>query len=145
MTTSVSGPVFEARARSAARGCPGLLADKLEVPVLGLAVVARPRLAQLMDEATAHRVTLVTGPAGSGKTVACASWAAKSGATGRPVAWLTVDSGDRQPGRFWPYVAAALARAGALPPAAAEQLGPGQVAAGSEHGRPRPDRSAGQR
>ena len=104
-------------------GHSGLLDDKLDVPVLGLAVVSRPRLAGLMDQATAHRVTLVTGPAGSGKTVACASWAAAyRSATGHPAAWLTVDSGDRQPGRFWPYVAASLARAGSLSPAVAEQF-----------------------
>ena len=46
------------RGEAAARGDTGLLADKLAVPVLGLAVVARPRLAELMDQATAHRVTL---------------------------------------------------------------------------------------
>ena len=100
-----------------------MLDDKLDGPALGLAVVSRPRLAGLMDQATAHRVTLVTGPAGSGKTVACASWAtAYRSTTGHPAAWLTVDSGDRQPGRFWPYVAASLARAGSLAPAVAEQF-----------------------
>ncbi len=134
MTTSVSGPAFAAGARPAARGDTGLLADKLAVPVLGLAVVARPRLAELMDQATAHRVTLVTGPAGSGKTVACASWAAAhAAAAGRPVGWLTVDAGDREPARFWPYVAAALAGAGALPGVAAAKLGPG-FASAAQHG-----------
>jgi LuxR family transcriptional regulator, maltose regulon positive regulatory protein len=118
MTTSVSGLSVPA-----SRGRPGLLADKLEMPALGLAVVARPRLAGLVDQATVHRVTLVTGPAGAGKTVACASWAARHGAaTGRQAGWLTLDPGDREPARFWQYLAAALARAGALTAAEAGQL-----------------------
>src|SRR5579862_7097341 len=122
MTTSVSGPVFAAGARAAGRADARLLADKLEIPGLGLAVVARPRLAGLVEQATAHRVALVTGPAGSGKTVACASWAAAHAAAGgRPVGWLTVDAGDRQPARFWRYVTAALVGAGVLPGSAADQ------------------------
>jgi LuxR family transcriptional regulator, maltose regulon positive regulatory protein len=121
MTTSVSGLSV-----SASRGRPGLLADKLEMPGLGLAVVARPRLTGLMDQATAHRVALVTGPAGAGKTVACASWAARhAAAVGRPVGWLTLDVGDRELARFWQYLTAALARAGALTAAEAGQLGAG--------------------
>src|ERR1700734_77024 len=66
MTTSIGG-----LARSADTGQFGLLADKLEIPAIGLAVIDRPRLSGLMDEATGHRVTLVTGPAGAGKTGAC--------------------------------------------------------------------------
>src|ERR1700689_1365916 len=86
MTPSISG-----LAQAADRGHPSLLTDKLEVPAIGLAVIGRPRVAALMDEATGHRVTVVTGPAGAGKTVACASWAAaraaaRGEASGRGVA-----------------------------------------------------------
>jgi LuxR family maltose regulon positive regulatory protein len=104
---------------SADRGDPGLLDDKLEVPGLGPAVSRRPRVDQLMEQATGHRVTLVTGPAGAGKTVACACWAA---ARRTPVGWLTVDRADREPARFWRYAIVALARAGALGAGDAEQL-----------------------
>ena len=53
-------------------------------------------------------MTLISGPAGAGKTVACATWA---GATtqARRVVWLTVDAEDQQ-SWFWAYVCAGLAR-----------------------------------
>ena len=84
-----------------------LLADKLRVPRLSDDVRRRDRVTRLIDQAVRQRVTLITGPVGSGKTVACASWAA-SAARRRRVAWLTVDGADRAPARFWAHVAAAL-------------------------------------
>ncbi len=121
MATTVAGLVT-----SADRG-PGLLEDKLQIPDLGLAIVRRPRVDELMKQATRHRVTLVTGPAGAGKTVACACWAAARPA-GSSFAWLTADAGDREPARFWRYLITALARADALTAAEAEQLSDGAVA-----------------
>ena len=94
-------------------GLPPLLDDKLRVPRPTLAVLRRRRVIELVDAAVSHRVTLITGPAGAGKTVACASWAATRPAARQP-AWLTVDAEDREPARFWQYVLAALVRARAV-------------------------------
>jgi LuxR family transcriptional regulator, maltose regulon positive regulatory protein len=116
MATTVGG-----LATSADSGGTGLLDDKLEVPGLGLSISRRARVGELMDQATRHRVTLVTGPAGAGKTVACACWAAARPA-GSPFAWLTADAGDREPATFWRYLITALARAGAITAADAELL-----------------------
>ncbi len=99
----------------------GLFDDKLEIPDLGATTLRRARIDELMERATRHRVTIVTGPAGAGKTVACAGWASASIA-GRRVAWLTVDAGDRDPARFWQYMITALARAGAVAAEDADQL-----------------------
>jgi LuxR family transcriptional regulator, maltose regulon positive regulatory protein len=102
-------------------GLPPLLDDKLRVPRLTLAVLRRRRVTELIDAATAHRVTLISGPAGAGKTAACAQWAAARPA-GRQPAWLTVDTEDRDPARFWQYLLAALVRARAVTAADASQL-----------------------
>ncbi len=56
-------------------------------------------------------MTAITAPAGAGKTVACATWAAAVSRS-RRVAWLNLDEGDREPGRFWAYMSAALAIGG---------------------------------
>jgi LuxR family maltose regulon positive regulatory protein len=44
----------------------------------------------LLEHAVSHRVTAVTGPVGSGKTIACATWA-RAAASSHRVAWLTLE------------------------------------------------------
>lgn len=99
---------------------PRFLQDKLGVPEPGFAVLHRRRVSGLLDEAIRHRVTLVCGPAGAGKTVACASWAT-SGRPAGPVAWVTLDADDHRDW-FWAYVSAALRRVPAVPEQAIEAL-----------------------
>jgi LuxR family maltose regulon positive regulatory protein len=89
-------------------GRPRLLEDKLWLPRPNFPVLARPRVTGLIECATRHRVTVISGPAGAGKTVACASWAADGSPAGR-VVWLTLDAGDRLDW-FWRYVCAGLNR-----------------------------------
>jgi LuxR family transcriptional regulator, maltose regulon positive regulatory protein len=83
-------------------------ARKLRIPRLSADVFRRDRVASLIDNASAHPVTVVKARAGAGKTMACATWAVAA-AGPRRVAWLTLDEGDRSPARFWANVAAALA------------------------------------
>ncbi len=131
MTSMVSGPALSVAQLSAE-----LLEDKLRVPLPGLAVLPRRRVRDLIDVAVTHRVTLVTGPPGSGKTVAAAQWAAAKPASQR-LAWVTLDASDREPGRFWRYVTAALSGAGALS-ASKPAAVPGISGSSSGVSRPRP-------
>jgi LuxR family transcriptional regulator, maltose regulon positive regulatory protein len=113
MSSTTSGTGVR-RVRPAAADGPELLGDKLRIPQPGVAVLRRGRLIELIEQAAVHRVTVVSGPAGAGKTVACASWASATPAA-RRVAWLTLDEADRDPARFWTYVRAALTRVPGVP------------------------------
>jgi LuxR family maltose regulon positive regulatory protein len=83
-----------------------LLHSKLLIPDLPATFVERPRLQRLLDGADGP-VTLVSAPAGWGKTVLLSAWARRRRA-GAPVAWLSVEPEDNCE-KFWSYVEAALA------------------------------------
>src|SRR4029453_15209112 len=91
-----------------------LLAAKLAAPSMPGQVVARPRLFRLLDQGVQGPVTLVAAPAGSGKTLLLASWAAQASAPG-PRAWWSPPPADNDRGRWWSYVLAALRGAGGPP------------------------------
>ncbi len=76
-------------------------------------MLRRRRISGLLDQAIRNRVTLVSGPAGAGKTVACATWAAAP-AQARRVVWLSLDGEDQQ-AWFWAYVCAGLGRLRSIP------------------------------
>ena len=99
---------------------PGCPAGQLRIPVAGGPLLHRQRLTDLIDRAARRRVALVCAPAGAGKTVACAWWAAARPG-GRRVAWLTLKAGDDQ-AWFWADVCASLTRARAVPAEAVRSL-----------------------
>src|SRR5215469_9964911 len=68
-------------------------------------IVSRPRLSERLGASA--RVTVVSAPPGSGKTVLLRSWISESGAAGS-AAWVTVRRGERDPQQFWLSVLAAL-------------------------------------
>jgi LuxR family maltose regulon positive regulatory protein len=82
-----------------------LLATKLYAPPVLGAAIRRPRLVQRIEEGLAGRVTLISAPAGFGKTTLAAEWRDR---TRVPVAWLSLEEDDREPLRFLAYVVAAL-------------------------------------
>src|SRR3954453_22450016 len=91
---------------------PALLATKLAPPVPAHATVVRSRLlAQLTQKGQRYPLTLLSGPAGSGKTVLASSWR-QGQASASPVGWLTLDEYDDDPATFWSYVLGALADLG---------------------------------
>src|SRR2546421_746117 len=82
-----------------------LLATKLHRPLPRAHLVRRPRLAARLTQGMMGPLTLVSAPAGFGKTTLLAQWLAESG---MPVAWLSLEAGDNEPVRFLSYLIAAL-------------------------------------
>jgi LuxR family maltose regulon positive regulatory protein len=110
-----------------------LLRTKLYIPPVRPELVARPRLIERLNAALVQdllslgtvldrtvqcqktrgakyrglvrKLTLISAPAGYGKTTLLSEWTA---GCGRPVAWLSLDEGDNDPARFWTYLVAAL-------------------------------------
>jgi LuxR family maltose regulon positive regulatory protein len=103
-----------------------VLESKITAPGVPGWAVPRPRITRLIAEGTRWcPLTVVTGPAGAGKTMALALWAA---AEPGPVAWVCLDDYDNRPGVFWSYVIAALRRAGISVPRALPTAARGQAA-----------------
>ncbi|GHO97314.1 hypothetical protein KSF_073620 [Reticulibacter mediterranei] len=84
-----------------------LLATKLHSPRLPSVLVPRERLLALLDNGQRHKLTLLHAPAGFGKTTLAAQWIAHRQVS---TAWLSLDSGDNDPVRFWAAVIAACQR-----------------------------------
>src|SRR5215207_2058985 len=96
----------------------GVLATKLFLPRTPPGFVSRSRLVERLEEGLARALVLVCAPAGFGKTALLADWGRQGQ---RPVAWLSLDTGDNDPVRFWRHAAAALDR---VRPGIAEQVAP---------------------
>ncbi|MCL4562082.1 MAG: LuxR C-terminal-related transcriptional regulator [Chloroflexi bacterium] len=82
-----------------------LIRTKLRLPFTRPGLVSRPRLQEQITQGLRGPLTLITAPAGFGKTTLAASCIA---ICGMPVAWFSLDKDDNQPGRFLIYLIAAL-------------------------------------
>jgi LuxR family transcriptional regulator, maltose regulon positive regulatory protein len=84
-----------------------ILATKLYVPAPRPKIVARPRLIERLNEGLAlgHKLTLISAPAGFGKTTLVSEWVA---GCRQPVAWLSLDEEDNNSTHFLNYFIAAL-------------------------------------
>ncbi len=118
-----AGPIVAVR--RVAPALTPLLASKLHPPRLLGALVARERLLDRLDEGLSRKLTLLSAPAGFGKTTAVRQWIAERlEPAGTPVAWVSLDAGDNDPARFWRYVITACQSVGAeVGQAALAQLG----------------------
>jgi LuxR family maltose regulon positive regulatory protein len=83
-----------------------LVITKLAIPPLQPTVVPRPQLLARLNEGLHRKLTLVSAPAGFGKTTCICEWLASL--TTLSVAWLSLDPSDDDPGRFFTYLLAAL-------------------------------------
>jgi len=84
-----------------------LLLTKLYIPPFRPDIVLRPRLLERLTGGLQGKLTLISAPAGFGKTTLVSEWLSNCG---RPAAWLSLDEGDNDPTRFLTYLVAALQR-----------------------------------
>ena len=85
-----------------------LLATKLFVPPARADLVPRPHLFDRLQDALHGKLTLISAPAGFGKTTLLTAWHASAGRSAPLLAWISLDPADNDPLRFWSYVLTAL-------------------------------------
>jgi len=85
-----------------------LLATKFFVPVSSGSLISRPRLTALLQESPRYPLTLVSAPAGFGKTTLLATWKQSLLVGHSKLAWISLDEDDNDPQLFWTYVLTAL-------------------------------------
>jgi LuxR family transcriptional regulator, maltose regulon positive regulatory protein len=101
-----------------------LLVTKYLVPIVSQPLVPRPRLNRLLEAGLQRKLTLVSAPAGFGKSTLVASWAASQSATqaltargidetegsriAPQIGWVSLEASDNAPAQFWRYVFTAL-------------------------------------
>ncbi|WP_343225210.1 LuxR C-terminal-related transcriptional regulator [Paenibacillus sp. EZ-K15] len=87
------------------------MSTKLYIPSPRSGAVLRPRLIERLNEGLRlqRKLTTISASAGSGKTTLLSQWIIDSPL---PVAWLSLEEGDREPTRFLAYLVAALETVG---------------------------------
>ena len=84
----------------------GLLETKIYLPKVRRGLVPRPRLGERLNRGAELKLTLVSAPAGFGKTTLLAGWLDSSR---HLAAWVSLDQSDKLAASFWSYLIAALA------------------------------------
>jgi LuxR family transcriptional regulator, maltose regulon positive regulatory protein len=109
-----------------------LLVTKCLIPIVSQPLVQRDRLTHSLERGLQRKLTLVSAPAGFGKTTLLAAWASsqnlgdqRTDKVQNPqpaplIAWVSLDASDNIPEQFWQYVFTALERA--IPGSATEVL-----------------------
>src|SRR5690606_7979891 len=82
-----------------------LLQTKLYIPRLRPSLVPRPRLIEKLNQGLHRKLTLISAPAGFGKTTLVSEWIAGGK---RPFVWLSLEERDGEITRFLAYLIAAL-------------------------------------
>lgn len=81
-----------------------LLLSKTRLPRLHSALLVRDHLLRQLDRSLEQKLTLISAPAGSGKTTLVRQWIAARQESMPPVAWVSLDADDNDASRFWRYV-----------------------------------------
>ena len=89
-----------------------LLATKIRIPPLRSNLVNRSHLIQRLNDGISQnrRLSLLSAPAGYGKSTLLSEWVSQLDI---PTAWLSLETGENSPTRFWSYFVTALS---SIPP-----------------------------
>src|SRR5687767_12415453 len=82
-----------------------LIRTKLYIPQARPNLVARPALIARLNDGLSRKLTLISAPAGFGKTTLLSAWIAGGP---MPAAWVSLDARDNDPLRFATYLVGAL-------------------------------------
>jgi LuxR family maltose regulon positive regulatory protein len=85
-----------------------LVTTKLRAPRTRPNLVERPRLHEALVRAEDRKLTLVSAPAGFGKTTLLVEWLMERSREERSVVWVSLDESDNDPARFLSYLVGAL-------------------------------------
>jgi LuxR family maltose regulon positive regulatory protein len=90
-----------------------LLVTKISLPILRHILVPRKKVLRQLSEGIrdGHLLTLVSAPAGYGKTTTIRMWVKE---TGHPVAWVALENSDNDLRQFLTYFLTALQQAGII-------------------------------
>ena len=80
-------------------------AGKIVIPRPATTFLSRPRLLEVLSASSSDRVVLLSGPAGSGKTLLLADWLQHEPG---PIAWVSLDTADNDEVRLWTSIVAAF-------------------------------------
>src|SRR5438094_10033886 len=81
-----------------------LLATKFFIPSSSHALIPRPRLIELLNMSLECPLTLVSAPAGFGKTTLLSTWIPSLPPDRPPIAWVSLDAGDNDSCVSWMYM-----------------------------------------
>jgi LuxR family maltose regulon positive regulatory protein len=87
---------------------PFLLSTKLFIPKPHTELVSRPQLTKRLDICQDCPLTIVSAPAGFGKTTLVAEWVQEAKSTKNKFVWVSLDQTDNDPIRFLTYFIAGL-------------------------------------
>jgi LuxR family maltose regulon positive regulatory protein len=86
---------------------PSLMKTKFFIPPVRPGHVTRPRLLERLQAIPNYKLTIVSAPAGFGKTTLVSEWASST-RKGISTTWLSLDQADNDPVRFWHYFITAV-------------------------------------
>ena len=87
---------------------PFILTTKLYIPQSHPTLVNRPHLIEQLDACLHCQLTIISAPAGFGKTTLIATWVKETKNASNRFAWVSLDQNDNDPGRFLTYSIAGL-------------------------------------